>query len=93
MRTVVSPACVVLAFADLLLPRGVLPAGLTGWPAASVIVLSHCISSSVTPGNSALIMGTQLALSHWLMKAVNTVIMSFAVGPEMSPFFFGKHFY
>ena len=30
-------------------------------------------------------MGTQLALSYWLMKAVNTVIMSLAVEPEMSP--------
>ncbi len=76
------PACVFLAPVDLLLPRGV---GLAVWPAASDIVLSHCISSSVSPGNSALIMGSQLALSYLLMKAVKTVMMSFAVEPEMSP--------
>ena len=84
-RCAPSPACAVLAFANLLLPRGVLAAGLADWPAASGIVLSHCISSSVTPGNSALTIGSQLALSYLLMRAVNTVMMSFAVEPEMSP--------
>ena len=84
-RCAPSPACVVLSFTTLLLWRGVPVAGLAGWPAASDIVLSHCISSSVTPGNSALSIGAQLALSYRLMKAVSTVIMSFAVEPEMSP--------
>ena len=71
-RCAPSPACAVLAFANLLLPRGVLAAGLADWPAASGIVLSHCISSSVTPGNSALTIGSQLALSYLLMSRIPT---------------------
>jgi hypothetical protein len=44
-----------------------LVSGLVGWPAASYIVLSHWISSSVIPGNPAFSMVGQLAISYRLV--------------------------
>ncbi len=56
----------------------------TGTGIACVNVLSHSMSSSVSPGSS-FFMTLQLAMSYRLQKAVSTVTRSAAVEPEISP--------